>query len=176
MPELRLADHADIPSLQSLIAHSGRVLSAGYYSPLQADAITRHIFGVDTQLIDDRTYFVIGDGDEIAACGGWSRRYTLFGGDQAKVGPDRLLDPSTEPARIRAFFVAPSMARRGLGRQLMDACIAASKREGFNSLELAATLPGEPLYLAVGFSVLERFNLDLPGNIQVPLCRMGMAL
>lgn len=176
MPELRLAAHADVPDLQSLIAHSGRVLSTGYYSPGQAEAITRHVFGVDTQLIDDRTYFVIGHGEEIVACGGWSRRRTLFGGDQAKSGPDPLLDPATEPARIRAFFVAPSMARRGLARQLMDACIAAAKQAGFNSLELAATLPGEPFYRAAGFAVLERFELDLPGGIRVPLTRMGMAI
>lgn len=176
MPKLRLAEHADVQSLQSLIALSGRELSAGYYSPAQAEAITRYVFGVDTQLIDDRTYFVIEQGKDIVACGGWSKRLTLFGGDQTKHGPDPLLDPSMEPARIRAFFVAPSMARRGLGRQLMDACIAASRLEGFNSLELAATLPGEPLYLAVGFTVLERFSLDLPGGIQVPLSRMRMAL
>lgn len=176
MPEFRLAEHTDVPSLQSLIALSGRVLSAGYYSPPQADAITRYIFGVDTQLIDDRTYFVIEHGKDIVACGGWSKRRTLFGGDQTKSGPDPSLDPSTESARIRAFFVAPSMARRGLGRKLMGACIAASKQEGFNSLELVATLPGEPFYLAAGFSVLERFNLDLPGNIQVPVSRMRMAI
>lgn len=176
MPEIRLAGHADVPGLQALIAHSGRVLSAGYYSPVQAEAITRYVFGVDSQLIDDRTYYVIGLGNELAACGGWSKRRTLFGGDQAKSGPDPLLDPATDPARIRAFFVAPSMARRGLARQLLDACVAAARQEGFNSLELAATLPGEPFYLAAGFSVLERFQLDLPGDIQVPLCRMGMAI
>lgn len=176
MPELRVAGYADVPSLQALIAHSGRVLSAGYYSPVQAEAITRHVFGVDTQLIDDGTYFVIRHGNDIVACGGWSRRRTLFGGDQAKIGPDPLLDSSIDPARIRAFFVSPSMARRGLARQLLDACIAAARQEGFKSLELAATLPGEPFYLAAGFSVLERFHLDLPGNIQVPLARMGMAI
>lgn len=176
MPELRPAEHADIPRLHSLIALSGRVLSADYYSPPQAEAITRYVFGVDTQLIDDRTYFVIEHDKDIVACGGWSKRRTLFGGDQTKSGPDPLLDSSRESARIRAFFVTPSMARRGLGRQLMGECIAASKQEGFNSLELVATSPGEPLYLAAGFSVLERFNLNLPGNIEVPVCRMRMAI
>lgn len=176
MPGLRHAEHADVSRLQELIALSGRALSAGYYSPAQADAITRHVFGVDTQLIDDGTYFVIDNGEGIVACGGWSKRRTLFGGDQAKRGPDPLLDPSTESARIRAFFVHPAMARRGLGRQLMDACIAAARREGFNTLELVATLPGEPLYLAAGFTVLERFDLDLPGAITVPVSRMKMAL
>ena len=174
--ELRTATPSDISALRELIELSGRALSAGYYSPEQADAITRHVFGVDSQLIDDQTYFVIDGVSRIVACGGWSRRRTLFGGDQAKTGPDPLLDPMTEPARIRAFFVHPSMARRGLGRQLMSACIDASKQAGFSSLELVATLPGEPLYVASGFVVLERFSLDLPGPIQVPVSRMRMAI
>lgn len=174
--ELRNAKPSDIPALRELIELSGRVLSAGYYSPEQADAITRFVFGVDTQLIADQTYFAIDDMSNIVACGGWSKRRTLFGGDQTKSGPDPLLDPATEPARIRAFFVHPSMARRGLGRQLMAACIDASKRAGFSSLELVSTLPGEPLYQASGFVVLERFSLDLPGSIQVPVSRMGMAI
>lgn len=174
--ELRTADRSDISGLGDLIELSGRALSIGHYSPKQADAITRHVFGVDTQLIDDQTYFVIEHNSQIVACGGWSKRRTLFGGDQTKTGPDPLLDPATEPARIRAFFVHPSMARRGLGRQLMAACIAASKQAGFGSLELVATMPGEPLYLASGFVVLERFDLDLPGGIQVPVSRMRMAI
>ncbi|GAB3095120.1 GNAT family N-acetyltransferase [Lysobacter terrae] len=176
MPELRLARHADIPALQELIAASGRALSVGYYSAEQADAITRHVFGVDTQLIDDQTYFVIEACKRIVACGGWSKRRTLFGGDQTKRGPDPLLDPATEAARIRAFFVAPSMARQGLGRQLMDACVAASRLAGFSRLELVSTLPGEPLYLASGFAVMERFELDLPGGVRVPVSRMGQGI
>lgn len=174
--DLRIANRSDIPALAELIALSGRALSVGFYTPDQADAITRHVFGVDTQLIEDQTYFVIEDGFRIVACGGWSRRRTLFGGDQAKNGPDPLLDPVADPARVRAFFVHPSMARRGLGRQLMDACIAAAGRSGFGALELVATLPGEPLYLASGFAVLDRFDLELPGNIRVPVSRMGMAI
>ena len=176
MSELRPAQHADIPALQELIAHSGRALSVGYYSPSQAAAITRYVFGVDSQLIDDQTYLVIECDSRIVACGGWSKRRTLFGGDKAKSGPDPLLDPATEPARIRAFFVDPSMARRGMGRKLMDACVVASRSAGFSSLELVATLPGEPLYLASGFAVLDRFELDLPGHIRVPVSRMGMAI
>lgn len=172
----RLARHDDIPALQALIARSGRELSVGYYSAAQADAITRHVFGVDTQLIDDRTYFVIEDGARIVACGGWSRRRTLFGGDQAKHGPDPLLDPAQEPARIRAFFVDPSMARRGLGRALIAECTAAAKQAGFTAMELAATMPGEPLYLASGFTVVERFEIDLPGGIRAPLSRMRMTI
>lgn len=176
MSKLRTAQHTDIPALQDLISRSGNALSVGYYSPAQADAITRHVFGVDTQLIHDQTYFVVDHDERIVGCGGWSKRRTLFGGDQTKLGPDPLLDPATDPARIRAFFVDPSMARRGLGRQLMSACVLAARQAGFGSLELVSTMPGEPLYLASGFVILERFELDLPGNIQVPLSRMRMAL
>jgi hypothetical protein len=116
MTAFRLARLADIPALQDLILRSGRALSVGFYSQAQADAITVHVFGVDTRLIDDLTYSVIERDDRIAACGGWSMRRTLFGGDQTKTGPDPLLDPAAEPARIRAFFVDPAMARQGLGR------------------------------------------------------------
>ncbi|MBF6023975.1 GNAT family N-acetyltransferase [Lysobacter niastensis] len=174
--ELRVAEQSDIHALGELIETSGRALSIGHYSAEQADAITRHVFGVDTQLIDDHTYFVIEHDSRIVACGGWSKRRTLFGGDQAKTGSDPLLDPAKDPARIRAFFVHPSMARRGLGRQLMAACIDASRQAGFGALELVSTLPGEPLYLASGFVVLERFDLDLPGDIHVPVSRMRMTI
>lgn len=124
--ELRPAMRSDIPALAALIERSGRALSVGHYSARQAEAITRHVFGVDTQLIDDGTYFVIDCDGRIVACGGWSRRRTLFGGDQAKAGADPLLDPATEPARIRAFFVDPAMARKGLGCRLMAACTVAA--------------------------------------------------
>src|SRR5262249_48777516 len=147
---LRAAEFADVPALQALIVRSARALSAGFYTPEQAEASIRYVFGVDSQLLHDHTYFLIEEGGEIVACGGWSRRRTLFGGDQAKSGPDPLLDPATEPARIRAFFVDPGMARRGLGRRLLDACVEAASAAGFRALELVSTLPGEPLYLACG--------------------------
>jgi GNAT superfamily N-acetyltransferase len=167
---------ADVPGLETLIAQSGRELSAGFYTPAQADAITRHVFGVDTQLIADQTYFVVEQEGAMVACGGWSKRRTLFGGDQAKAGPDPLLDPAHEAARIRAFFVAPSMARRGLGTQLMKRCVAEASAAGFGTLELVSTLPGEPLYLASGFEIVERFELALPGAVQVPVSRMRRVL
>jgi GNAT superfamily N-acetyltransferase len=174
--DCRLARHIDIPALRELIVLSGHALSAGFYSPAQAEAITEHVFGVDTQLIDDGTYFVIEEEGRMVACGGWSRRRTLFGGDQTKRGPDPLLDPATEPARIRAFFVHPSAARRGHGRMLMNACVEAARSAGFHELELVSTLPGEPLYLASGFSVEARFDLHLPGGIDVPVSHMCMAI
>ena len=176
MFELRLAVPSDTPALEVLIHRSGVGLSAGFYTPEQAQAITQHVFGVDSQLVEDGTYFVVEYLGAPVACGGWSKRRTLFGGDRAKSGPDPLLDPAAEAARIRAFFVDPSMARRGLGRLLMDHCIAQALRAGFRSMELVATLPGEPLYLASGFAVLERFELSLPPDIRVPVTRMSRPL
>ena len=173
---VRRARSADVPALEALIARSGRELSVGYYTALQAEAITRYVFGVDTQLIADETYLVIEDATHIVACGGWSRRRTLFGADRTKASEDPLLDPATEPARIRAFFVDPAMARRGLGRQLIDQCMAEARKVGFHSIELVATLPGVPLYLASGFTIVERFDLHLPEDVRVPVARMHRSL
>ena len=173
---VRLAQPKDVADLQDLITRSARGLSVGYYTPAQTEAAVRYVFGVDSQLIADRTYFVIEADAQLVACGGWSRRRTLFGGDQAKSGPDPLLDPATEPARIRAFFVDPRMTRRGLGSQLMSECIGAARAAGFGALELVSTLPGEPLYVATGFSVIERFDLTLPGNIPLPVIKMCLTL
>ncbi len=169
---VRRAQPSDVPLLQELIARSARGLSVGYYTPEQTDAAVRYVFGVDSQLIADGSYFVVELDGVIVACGGWSARRTLFGGDQAKSGTDPLLDPAIEPARIRAFFVDPPMARHGLGRRLIDECVRAAGAAGFRSLELVATLPGEPLYAAAGFTVAERFELALPGDVHVPVARM----
>ena len=169
---LRPALPADVPRLEALIVRSGIELSAGFYTPAQAAAITEHVFGVDSQLIADGTYFIIERDGVPVACGGWSKRGTLFGGDRAKRGADPLLDPAQEPARIRAFFVAPEAARQGLGRQLLRHCSTEAAAAGFKALELAATLPGVPLYAAHGFEVGEQFELALPGGVSVPLARM----
>lgn len=173
---IRCATEADIAAMQALIARSAIQLSANFYTPEQALALLTHVFGVDTQLIHDQTYFVIEEHGKMMACGGWSKRKTLFGGDQAKRGVDELLDPATEAARIRAFFVEPSAARRGLGRLLLEHCSAQAQAAGFAVLELAATMPGEPLYLACGFQVFERFQIDLPGGVIAPLSRMRKLL
>lgn len=172
MATVRTAIHADIPAMEALIRRSGIGLSTGFYTPEQARAVTDHVFGVDTQLVTDQTYFVVEDGGEMVACGGWSRRATLFGADRMKQEADPLLDPATEPARIRAFFVDPSAARRGYGKLLLTWCTEAAAAGGFTALELAATLPGVPLYLACGFAEAERLELDLPGPVRVPLIRM----
>lgn len=174
--ELRLATSDDVPALQLLIAHSARGLSAGFYTPTQVEALVAHVFGVDTQLIHDRTYYVIDGPAGPIAAGGWSGRRTLYGGDQAKGAADPRLDPATEPARLRAFFVHPEWARRGLARQLYTACARAACQANFRRLELMATAPGEPLYTALGFTVLERLVVQLPGNVEVPLARMARSL
>ena len=158
--------------IDELIARSARALSDGYYTPAQVESLLRHVFGTDTQLIDDGTYLVAERDGQLVGAGGWSRRRTLFGGDQMKEREDPLLDPRVEPARIRAFFVDPAAARRGVGRRLFDACRAAATAAGFRALTLVATLPGEPLYQALGFTVTERFHLHLPDGVEIPVARM----
>ena len=158
--------------MEALIRRSGIELSRGFYTPEQAAAVTQYVFGVDTQLVEDQTYFVIERDGELLACGGWSKRATLFGADRTKQGADPLLDPATEPARIRAFFVDPAVPRQGLGRRLMEHCEAEAARAGFGVMELAATMPGVPLYQACGFEVVENFSLALPDDVLVPLSRM----
>jgi GNAT superfamily N-acetyltransferase len=148
---IRPATDEDVPALNALIERSARKLSRGYYTPPQIDAAVRYVFGVDSRLVADGSYLVVQEGDEIVACGGWSRRRTLYGGDQRPVGPDALLDPAIDAARIRAFFVAPEHARRGIGRLLLETCASAAAAAGYRRLELMATLPGVPLYATCGF-------------------------
>lgn len=176
---IRVATMQEVPALNALIAESARGLSAGYYTPAQVDALVMHVFGVDTNLIADGTYYVIDapDGGP-AAAGGWSARRALYGGDQmaSHATDDARLDPATEPAKIRAFFVHPAFARRGLARRLYIACADAARAAGFRRLELMATLPGEPLYLALGFGAVERIQATLPDGTVVPLVRMARGL
>ena len=173
----RLATRADVPRLRELIDRSVRALGAGYYTSAQIESALCHVFGPDTQLIADGTYFVIeSDAGELVAAGGWSRRRTLYGGDQMKSAEDPLLDPATEPARIRAFYVHPDWARRGLARQLFERCASDAARGGFRAMELMATLPGEPLYLALGFTPIERTTAALPDGEVLALVRMTRAL
>jgi GNAT superfamily N-acetyltransferase len=173
---VRLATSADLPALHRLIPRSVRALSRGYYTDAQIEGAIRHVFGPDTQLIADGTYFVVTAADAVVACGGWSRRQTLYGGDQMKGKADPLVDPAVEPARIRAFFVDPDWSRRGIGSLLMNACIDAARTAGFRTLELAATLPGEPLYRTFGFRELERTAAPMPGGESLPIVRMARAV
>lgn len=167
----RRAVPSDVAALRELIALSARGLSAGYYTAEQIEAAVTHVFGVDTQLIADGTYFVIDGPEGPTAAGGWSARRTLYGGDQMKGSADPLLDPATEPARIRAFFVHPAWARRGLARRLYEACSQAARAAGFTEFELMATMPGEPFYATLGFEIVERVLVPLPG-VDVPFARM----
>ena len=177
MLTLRLATPVDIPGLRDLIEQSVRALSLGYYTSPQIESALRYVFGPDTQLIADRTYYVIeSEAGELAAAGGWSRRRTLYGGDQMKGAEDPLLNPTTEAARIRAFFVHPAWVRRGLGRQLFERCAADAARAGFRTMELMATLPGEPLYRALGFVQLDESVASLPDGEVLPVVRMGRPL
>src|SRR3954471_6940364 len=169
---VRIATTADIPALQELIAESVRGLSADYYTSEQIERALIAVFGVDTQLIADGTYYVIDSAAGPAAAGGWSFRRTLYGGDQMKGGLDPRLDPDAEPARIRAFFVHPAWTRRGLARQLYTACADGALAAGFSGLELMATLPGEPLYAALGFTVQERLAIPIGDGVTLPLVRM----
>ena len=162
MFELRLAEPTDLPALNVLIPAAARSLSAGFYSERQIESAIHYVFGPDTQLIHDQTFYVVTVDSAVIGCGGWSRRRSLFGGDQAKSSSDPPLDPGIDPARIRAFFVDSRWARRGVGQAILDACCAAAQPAGFRALELVATLPGEPLYRAGGFHVLERYELQLP--------------
>jgi GNAT superfamily N-acetyltransferase len=174
--ELRTATPEDLPALQRLIDASVRELSRGFYTAAQIDSALRYVFGPDTRLIADGTYYVLPAADGLAAAGGWSRRLTLFGGDQMKGKEDPLLDPATEPARIRAFYVHPAHARKGLGRMLLEHCSRVARGAGFLRLELMSTMPGVPLYTAMGFSALEPTMLTLPDGVDLPMVRMGKSL
>jgi GNAT superfamily N-acetyltransferase len=169
---IRLATSADIPAIQALISRSVRALSDGIYTPDQIDESLVSVFGVDSQLIADETYFVVDVDGVLAASGGWSKRETLYGGDQTKGVADPLLNPATDAARIRAFFVAPEFARRGLARLLFEHCERVARLAGFQRLQLGATLPGVPLYLALGFREIGRVESPMRFGLTLPIVRM----
>jgi GNAT superfamily N-acetyltransferase len=166
----------DVPALEELIPLSVHVLQAAHYSPAQMEAALGPIFGVDRQLIADGTYFVVEDAGRIVGCGGWSRRKAMFGGDRARSGEDAWIDPSREPARIRAFFVHPDFARHGIGRALLAACESAIVAARFSSAELVATLAGEPLYAAFAYEAVERYEVPMSGGLKLPVVRMRKRL
>ncbi|HEX4825101.1 MAG TPA: GNAT family N-acetyltransferase [Candidatus Polarisedimenticolaceae bacterium] len=173
---IRLAETSDIPALASVIEASARGLSDGFYTPRQVESAIRYVFGVDSQLIADGTYFAAMNGEEIAGCGGWSKRATLYGGDQAGTRSARLLDPSHEAARIRAFFVAPSHARAGVGTLLLEASEDAARTAGFRRMELMATLPGVPFYAARGYAASPPTRDTLPDGTTIAFVRMERLL
>jgi len=172
---LRLALEADLPALHALMNASIGELQAPFLTPDQV-AASFSIMGLDSQLVADRTYFVVETSERTAGCGGWSRRATLFGGDHSAGRDAALLDPAVDAARVRAMYTHPHFTRRGIGRMILDACEAAAAAEGFTACELAATLAGEPLYKACGYRQIERFNAETPQGVVVPLVRMGKPL
>jgi GNAT superfamily N-acetyltransferase len=170
----RLASPLDIPVLTDLMDAAIGELLRPYLNPEEI-ASSRVIMGLDTQLIDDGTYFVIESDGAVAGCGGWSRRATMYGGDASPGRDAALLDPAREPARVRAMYTHPGFTRRGIGRLILSLCEDAARREGFRRVELVATAAGEPLYRACGYEPIARLTDDRGGR-PVPLLHMGKAI
>ncbi|HZC44684.1 MAG TPA: GNAT family N-acetyltransferase [Acidobacteriaceae bacterium] len=172
---LRKANKADIPALEKLIDASVRGLQAQDYTPEQIEAALRTAFTVDTQLIEDGTYFVVEQDGELIGCGGWSRRKTLCGGDHHAVRENALMDPLQDAAKVRAIFVHPRWARQGVGSLLLTEAENAAKAAGFRRLEMGATLTGVPVYLQRGYRVTERMTVPLEAGVTLPVIRMEKA-
>jgi GNAT superfamily N-acetyltransferase len=175
-PSLRVATAADQAAIDELMKAATRDLFPAFYDERQTASSVEYVAHVDMQLIDDRTYFVIEEAGELIACGGWSRRDKLFTGEASQEGRAELLDPATQPARVRAMFVRPDRTRRGLGTRILEACREAARAEGFSRLALAATLPGEPLYERFGFVAEERFVLTMPDGVTLEAVAMSMPI
>ena len=174
---IRKALPADVPRLLEIIDASVRGLQSNDYSPAQIEGALQSVYGVDSQLIADGTYFVAeisGPQNEplIVACGGWSRRKTLFGGDQYASREDSLLDPARDAAKIRAFFVHPDWARQGIGTLILEACENAAREAGFTRLEMGATLSGVAFYRAKGYAEVENHSVPLNNGETLPIVRM----
>ena len=167
LPAQRLAVAADADAITELMQASIREHYPRFYDEEQTASALVHTGHLDMALIEDGTYYVHEAEGEIVACGGWSRRNRLFAGAGDAEDDDRLLDPATEPARVRAMFVRGDWTRRGLGRAILEACERAARAEGFTTLSLMATLPGEPLYLAYGFCEVERVMITTPDGVEL---------
>jgi GNAT superfamily N-acetyltransferase len=171
----RLAVLDDIAELRALMRDSISTLLPAFLPP-EGVAASFEVMGLDTQLIEDGTYFVIESQGAVVGCGGWSRRATLFGGDHTAGRDARPLDPTADPARVRAMYTRPDFARRGVGRLVLSLCERAAAAEGFRRAELMATLAGEPLYRACGYVEIERIEAPTRAGVVVPLIRMGKAI
>jgi N-acetylglutamate synthase-like GNAT family acetyltransferase len=173
---LRVAREEDVPALEALIELSVRELLSRHYSSAQLEVALGPVFGVDSQLIRDGTYFIVEHGADIVGCGGWSKRRAVYGGDRGREGEDAELDPFCDAARVRAFFVHPQWERRGIGRRLLAASEQAIRAAGFTRIELCATLAGEPLYATSGYRVTERYDAPMPGGLTIAVVRMAKEL
>jgi GNAT superfamily N-acetyltransferase len=172
VPTLRLATAADLDAMASVMRASVLELFPQFYDERQTASAAVHIAHVDPTLVADGTYFVHDVAGEIVACGGWSRRGRLYTGSHDQAGDDRLLDPSTDAAHIRAMFVRPDWTRRGLGRAILVAGHDAARAEGFTRLDLGATLPGVALYRAFGFREVEPFVVTMPDGVEIDAVAM----
>lgn len=170
----RLASRDDIAALKALMDAAITELQKPFLDDRQI-ASSRAIMGLDTQLIDDGTYFIVEADGALAGCGGWSRRATLYGGDQTTGRSAALLDPTKDAARIRAMYTHPRHARKGVGRLIISLCEDAAKSEGFDRMELMSTMAGEPLYRTCGYEPVERL-MDDRGGVPVPVLRMTKSL
>ncbi len=175
--QIRKATTADIPRLRGVIDASVRGLQANDYSPAQIEGALQSVYGVDSQLIADGTYLMAEISQpgksEIVACGGWSKRKTLYGGDQYAAREDSLLDPAHDAAKIRAFFVHPKWARRGIGSMILKACENAAREAGFTRLEMGATLSGVAFYRAKGYAEIESQKVPLSNGEALEIVRMA---
>ncbi len=171
---LRKAVIADQISIERLIAGSVRVLSREDYNETQIELSIKSVFGVDTELITDNTYFVVeSENGEIVGCGGWSRRKTLYGASAyAQSRDSELLDPEIDAAKIRAFFIHPDFARKGIGKMILEACEREAKSHGFKSAEMMATLPGVKLYAVCGYAMGEEVKVPVGENVDILCIRM----
>jgi GNAT superfamily N-acetyltransferase len=172
LPQLRLARTDEAEAIDALMKASTRDLFPAYYDAEQTEASVTYVASVDRTLIEDGTYFVAEADGELVACGGWSRRDKLYTGSGEAAGGARLLDPATEPARVRAMFVRSDWIRRGLGRRILEACEAAARAEGFKLLALMATLPGRPLYESYGFMPTGDADVPLPNGVLIACTAM----
>ena len=171
----RIATSHDVPAIAALMDRAIHELMTSFLSPAEVEASVE-VMGLDTQLIADGTYFVVEDGPRLVGCGGWSRRATLYGGNHTTGRSDALLDPATEPARVRAMYTDPAYARRGIGRVVLETCEQAARDAGFQHAELAATLAGVPLYRVAGYARIENIARATSSGITVPLVRMRKSL
>lgn len=172
----RQAREEDIPGMEELIPLSVRTLQIPYYSPAQMEMAIGPVFHVDRQLVGDSTYFVVEDAGKIVGCGGWSKRKKLSGCDGEQSGLDELLNPTHDAARIRAFFVHPEWARRGIGTSILKASEVAAIKAGFQRAELVATLAGEPLYASQGYTVVSRYDSPMADGVSLPVVHMAKSL
>lgn len=173
---IRKASLEDRAKIQELIAASARGLSREHYDDAQIEAAIQTMFGVDTDLIDDGTYFVAEIEGELVGCGGWSRRRTLFGGDQYTTRDRGYINPATDPARIRAFFIHPNHARKGIALAILTRCETEAAAHGFRAMELLSTLPGVKFYKACGYTEQGNIDLDLTENVKLRFVPMRKEL